>query len=147
MRQIGGVELVWAPASLGWDETGFSWFEAKRRCEYLTADGGALAATPQGDCRLPAVDEVVWTMLWRGENAGGKWDAGTRRATHRTMPDKEAPLWNPYSQVIYWWTADEADPERAYRIAYNGQVHAIRKSSRPAYMACRCVKPFRTGLD
>ena len=35
MRRIdgNGVNLVWAPAGPGWDETGFPWLEAKRRCE------------------------------------------------------------------------------------------------------------------
>ncbi len=146
MRQIrgNGVDLVWAPAGPGWDNSGFSWFEAKRRCDYLTADGKTLSATRQREWRLPTVEEVVQTMLWRGQNAGGQWDPGTRRARYRTMPDKEAPLWNPYSPVIYWWTADEADADRAYRVAYNGQVHAMRKSWAAGYMACRCVKASGT---
>jgi hypothetical protein len=146
MRQIGGngVNLVWAPGGPGWDNSGFSWFEAVRRCDHLTVDGTALAASPQGEWRLPTVNEVVRTMRWRGQNAEGTWDPGARRATYRVMPDKEAPLWNPYSQVIYWWTADEADLDRAYRIAYNGQAHAIPKRSGQGYMACRCVKRDRS---
>jgi hypothetical protein len=142
MRQIDGdgVRLLWAPAGPGWDEAGFSWFEARRRCDYLTADGQELASTPQHDWRLPTVDEVVRTMQWRGANAGGSWDPGTGQATYRTTPDKEAPLWNRYSPVIYWWTADEVDQGRAYRIAYNGHVLAVRKAAGPAYLACRCVK-------
>jgi hypothetical protein len=74
MRQIrgDGVDLVWAPAGPGWDESGFSWSEARRRCDYLTADGKALSVTPQRVWRLPTVDEVIRTMLWRGQNAGGK---------------------------------------------------------------------------
>jgi hypothetical protein len=136
-----GVDLVWAPAGPGWSDTGFSWFEARRRCEHLVADGSALADRPQGVWRLPTVDEAVRTMIWRGANAGGSWDAVARLATYRRMPDKEAPLWNPLSQVIYWWTADELDADRAFRIVYNGQVHAMPKRWGPAYMACRCVKP------
>jgi hypothetical protein len=140
MRQIAGnaVNLIWAPAGPGWDEEGFSWFEATRRCEYLTADGMALAATPQRVWRLPTVDETVRTMSWRGANAGGNW-TGAGRASFRVMPDKEPPLWNPYSQVIYWWTADEADAERAYRVAYNGYVTRMNKHVGAGYLACRCV--------
>jgi hypothetical protein len=135
-----GVDLVWAPAGPGWDERGFSWFEAKRRCEHLTADGARLAATPQQVWRLPTVAEVVRTQRWRGANAGGAWHAATGRATYRVMPDKEAPLWHPYSPIIYWWSASEADSGRAYRIAYNGYVLAVRKEHAAAYTACRCVR-------
>lgn len=142
MRQIqgDGVNLTWAPSGPGWDTTGFSWFEAKRRCDNLTADGASLAESPQGHWRLPTVSDVVQTMQWRGENAGGRWNPDSRRATYRSMPDKEPPLWNPHSQVIYWWTADEIDPDHAYRVVYNGQVHATRKVWNAAYLATRCVK-------
>jgi hypothetical protein len=142
MRRISGngVDLIWAPAGPGWDEVGFPWVEAKRRCEYLTADGASLAATPQRLWRLPTVDESVRTMIWRGRNAGGTWDAGARRASYRVMPDKEAPLWHPYSQIIYWWTADEVDADRAYRVAYNGYVTRMNKKVGAGYLACRCVK-------
>jgi hypothetical protein len=137
-----GVDLVWAPAGPGWADRGFSWFEARSRCEHLTADGTALAPTPQNVWRLPSVDEAVRTMVWRGHNAGGVWDASTRQATYREMPDKDAPLWNRYSMVIYWWTSDEADASRAYRVVYNGQVGAVPKAWRPGYLACRCVRSF-----
>jgi hypothetical protein len=65
---------VWAPEGPGWDTSGFDWFEAKRRCEYLTADGRALATAPQGIWRLPAVDEALRSMVYRGENAGATWN-------------------------------------------------------------------------
>ena len=144
MRHIAGngVDLVWAPAGPGWDERGFSWFEAKNRCDRLTADGTTLAPTPQHLWRLPSVDETVRTMIWRGRNAGGEWDAATHEARYREMPDKEAPLWNPYSMVIYWWTSDEADASRAYIVVYNGRVNSVLKKAGPAYMACRCVRSF-----
>ena len=81
-------------------------------------------------------------MIWRGRNAGGEWDAATHEARYREMPDKEAPLWNPYSMVIYWWTSDEADASRAYIVVYNGRVNSVLKKAGPAYMACRCVRSF-----
>jgi len=142
MRQIhgNGVDLVWAPEGPGWDTMGFDWFEAKRRCEYLTADGGSLASVPQRVWRLPTVDEAVRSMTDRGRNAGGAWDPATRRATFSLMPDKEAPLWNPYSRVIYWWTADEMDANRAYRVVYNGGVHVFLKTTSRGYFAARCVR-------
>jgi hypothetical protein len=148
MRHISGngVNLVWAPAGPGWDESGFPWFEATRRCEYLTAAGGSLAATPQRVWRLPTVDETVRTLIWRGQNAGGTWDAVARRASYRRMPDKEPPLWHPYTQIIYWWTADEVDADRAFRVAYNGYVTRMNKKVGAGYLACRCVKADRAGM-
>jgi hypothetical protein len=142
MQKIAGngIDLIWAPAGPGWDSVGLSWFDAQRRCEYLSADGSALAATAQRIWHVPSVDEVARTMRRRGANAGGTWDVGVGRASFRMIPDKEAPLWNPHSAIIYWWTADEVDRDRAYRISYNGHVLAVRKSARPAYLACRCAR-------
>jgi hypothetical protein len=137
-----GVDLVWAPAGPGWDTRGFSWFEATRRCDLLTDEGVSLAETPQHVWRLPTADETVRSMIYRGQNAGGRWDSATHTAHFRVMPDKEAPLWDRYSQVIYWWTADvdASDAERAYRAVYNGTVNTVKKRFGAAYIACRCVK-------
>jgi hypothetical protein len=142
MRRIAGngVELIWAPDGPGRDTTGFDWFEAERRCDHLIADGRGLAPSPQRMWRLPTVDEVVRSMVYRGQNAGGKWDPVAARAVYTMLPDKEAPLWNQYSQVIYWWTADDAGDGRAYRVSYNGGVHAVPKHTTRGYFAARCVK-------
>jgi hypothetical protein len=135
-----GVDLVWAPAGPGWPDVGFSWFEATRRCGALSADGLSLSSTPPHIWRLPSVDEAVRSQVWRGENAGGHWDPATHEARYRVMPDKEAPLWNRYSPVIYWWTADEVDRDNAYRVVYNGIVNSLPKRIRPGDLAYRCVK-------
>jgi hypothetical protein len=66
--------------------------------------------------------------------------AGTTKATYTTRPDKEPPLWNICSQVIYWWTATEVDRDRAYIIVYDGKMWPRAKSFGPAYLAFRCVK-------
>jgi hypothetical protein len=63
-----------------------------------------------------------------------------QRPAYDVTPDKEAPLWNRYSRVIYWWTADEVAPDRAYRISYNGGVHVSVKQTKRGYFAARCVK-------
>lgn len=141
-RQIMGneVTLIWAPAGPGWDGKGLSWFEAQKRCKYLYEDGRTLASEPVGVWRLPTVDEASRSMIWRGQNAGGKWDAQTNQATYHTMPDKEAPLWDRYSQIIYWWTASEHSTEKAYKIAYNGYVSPMPKKANLGYLGCRCVK-------
>jgi hypothetical protein len=135
-----GVKLIWAPAGPGWPKDGVDWAEAKRCCRHLTADGTALADTPQDVWRLPTVAEAVASLSRHGENCGGVWDPATARATYRVMPDKESPLWDVHSQIIYWWTATEADAEQAYRVVYNGLVHPLPKRSRYGYLAFRAVK-------
>lgn len=138
--QGNGVTLVWAPQGPGWPSEGISWEEALRRCRYLNEDGLTLATQPQDIWRLPSVDEVVRSMQRRGKNCGGQWDGETDFPQYRVMPDKETPLWNVHSNVIYWWTADELDSERAYRICYNGRIRATQKSWAPGYLAFRAVK-------
>jgi hypothetical protein len=134
------VELVWAPDGPGWPRAGGDWDEAQQACQYLSPDGLTLASTPQHVWRLPTVDEAVRSMARHGQNSGGVWDGELAQATYTTRPDKESPLWNIYSQVIYWWTATEVDPEHAYIIVYDGKVWSRRKTSRPNYLGFRCVK-------
>jgi hypothetical protein len=135
-----GVHLIWAPDGPGWPRTGADWYDAQQVCQYLGEDGLTLAPVPQHIWRLPAVDEAVRSMARHGQNSGGLWDAETAKATYQTTPDKESPLWNGYSQVIYWWTATEADEEHAYIIVYDGEVWPRAKQFSPAYLGFRCVK-------
>jgi hypothetical protein len=135
-----GVELVWAPDGPGWPSEGTDWYGAQQVCEHLSEDGLTLASTPQKIWRLPAVDEAVRSMACRGQNSGGVWDPESARASYETKPDKESPLWNVHSQVIYWWTATEVDPERAYIIVYDGKVWPRSKQFGPDYLGFRCVK-------
>ena len=79
-------------------------------------------------------------MARHGQNSGGIWDAQSGLATYHERPDKESPLWNPHSQVIYWWTATEIDQERAYIIVYDGKVWPRSKQFGPDYLGFRCVK-------
>ena len=87
-----------------------------------------------------AEDEAVRSMARHGRNSGGEWDEENAKATYDTTPDKESPLWNIYSQVIYWWTATEASAERAYIIVYDGKVWTRTKQLRQDYLGFRCVK-------
>jgi hypothetical protein len=135
-----GVDLVWAPAGPGWPREGVSWDEAARRCRHLSADGTALADTPQGVWRLPTVEEAVRSQCRHGANCGGAWDAAAGHARYATTPDKETPLWDPYSPVIYWWTATEAGDGRAYIAVYNGQVWPRPKAAHWGYLAFRAVR-------
>jgi hypothetical protein len=138
--QGNGVDLFWAPDGPGWPRAGTDWYEAQRVCRYLGEDGLVLAPTPQDIWRLPTVDEAVRSMARHGENSGGVWDAETAKATYESTPDKETPLWNVHSQVIYWWTATEVDEEHAYIIVYDGKVWPRAKRFGPAYLGFRCVK-------
>ena len=135
-----GVALVWAPEGPGWPREGTDWFEASKACAHLDGDGLALAATPQNIWRLPTVDEAVRSMARHGQNSGGVWDAERAMAAYQTVPDKESPLWNLHSQVIYWWTATEVNEERAYIIVYDGKVWPRAKDFGPAYLGYRCVR-------
>jgi hypothetical protein len=137
-----GVRLVWAADGVGWPRDGVAWHEAVRRCQYLTEDGSTLADVPLNVWRLPMVEEVVRSMSRHGVNSGGVWNEQTKTATYRVWPDKESPLWNVHSQVIYWWTATEVDDERAYIITYDGRPWPRRKRFAPAYLGYRCVKPW-----
>ena len=135
-----GVALSWAPDGPGWPKEGGTWYEAQQACQYLQEDGLALGAAPQDIWRLPTVDEAVRSMARHGQNSEGEWDADNAQATYEKTPDKDSPLWNVHSQVIYWWTATEIDAGKAYIIAYDGQVWPRSKDFGPAYLGYRCVK-------
>ena len=136
-----GVQLIWAPEGIGWPPEGVTWHEALRNCQHLSADGKTLAEGAQNIWRLPTVEEAVRSMSRHGVNSAGIWDGQTKAATYQVRPDKESPLWNVHSQVIYWWTATEIDDEKAYIIVYDGKVWPRRKRFAPSYLAYRCVKP------
>ena len=135
-----GVDLVWAPDGPGWPREGGDWYDAQQTCQHLSEDGLTLTTTPQHIWRLPTVDEAVRSMAHHGQNSAGDWDVENAEATYNTKPDKESPLWNVHSQVIYWWTATEIDEERAYIIVYDGRVWPRSKQFGPAYLGFRCVK-------
>ncbi len=142
-----GVDLVWAPEGRGWPTHGMSWQEAVQQCRHLTKDGKSLAGSPQDIWRLPTADEAVRSQSLHGENSGGTWDATTDKATYQRRPDKETPLWNPRSKVIYWWTATEADEDRAHAISYLGKVRPRRKEDGYGYLAFRAVKSPDASSD
>jgi hypothetical protein len=138
-----GVDLIWAPEGPGWPRDGVPWDEAVRRCHYLTEDGTSLADSVQGIWRLPTVAEAVQSMKRRGQNCGGRWDAAGRRASYERTPDKESPLWDVHSQVIYWWTATEVSEEEALIIVYDGKVWPRPKRAHWGYLGFRAVKDGR----
>lgn len=135
-----GVTLVWAPDGPGWPRQGASWHEASALCQSLDEEGLTTLSTPQHIWRLPTVDEAVRSMARQGQNSGGIWNPKQVETTYTRKPDKESPLWNRHSQIIYWWTATEIDEERAYMIVYDGKVWPRTKEFGPDYLGFRCVK-------
>jgi len=134
------ITLTWAPSGPGWPQEGINWDEAVQVCQLLNQDGETLASDPQNIWRLPTVDEAVRSMALHGENSRGVWDEQNAKAVYEKRPDKEFPLWDIYSQVIYWWTATEVDQEKAYIIVYDGKVWPRAKELDMGYLGYRCVK-------
>ena len=134
-----GVELIWAPEGPGWPLSGADWYEARDACLHLSEDGLTLAQDPEHIWRLPSADEAVRSMTRHGQNSGGQWDAGLAQANYIDTPDKESPLWNMHSQVIYWWTATQVDEAHAYIIVYDGKLWPRSKQLSQAYLGFRCV--------
>ena len=114
-----GVNLIWAPDGPGWPRAGANWHEAQQVCQNLSEDGIMVSPETQHIWRLPTVDEAVRSMALHGQNSGGVWDGESHEASYQTTPDKESPLWNVHSQVIYWWTDTEVDEDRAFIIELN----------------------------
>lgn len=136
-----GVTLVWAPRGPGWPDKGTSWTEAERICRFLSEDGATLCSTPQNYWRLPTVEEAVASMSLHNQNAGGVWNEDTETAAYVITPDKETPLWDVHSKVIYYWTADTAPNEQqAYIIVYHGGVYTREKTHGQAYLSFRAVQ-------
>ncbi|HOO27876.1 MAG TPA: DUF1566 domain-containing protein [Lachnospiraceae bacterium] len=137
-----GVSLAFAPRGPGWPDEGVTWEEAQTLCSYLSEDGLTIMDSKQNIWRLPTVDEAVRSMMLHGENAGGIWYAQDEKAVYEKTPDKESPLWDVHSKIIYYWTADTSvqDPKQAYIIVYNGGVYDKRKTDRLGYLSFRAVK-------
>jgi hypothetical protein len=138
-----GVSLIWAPEGPGWPNRGIRWEEAQRICSHLTEDGKSLADSVLNVWRLPTIDEAVRSLSRHGTNCGGVWDPIRMEATYETMPDKESPLWDTHSPIIYWWTSTEKDSASVFRIVFNGGVHAMPKDLRMGSMAFRAVRPVK----
>ena len=137
-----GQPITWAARGEGFPERGSTWADALHACQYLSADGTQLMDTPQNIWRLPSIDEAVRCQTYRNENAGGIWNSETKTAAYRHAPDKETPLWDSYSEIIYYWTA-EAVPDssgRAYIIDYKGGIFPKPTQYSPNYLSFRCVK-------
>lgn len=135
-----GVRLIWAPEGPGWPQKSESWEEAVRICRHLSEGGMTIESEPQDIWRLPTVEEAVRSMARHGQNCGGIWDPAAERARYKKKPDKESPLWDTTSRIIYWWTATEKDENNVYMIVYNGRVSVTSKDWKIGSLAFRAVK-------
>jgi len=132
--------------------------ESTGLCLYLSQDGLTVMSEPQDVWRMPTSDEIVRSLVRRGENAGctlrqgfgvsaqpnaqdGDWDGVPDRADCRITPDKETPLWAPDWPPIYYWSADEYDEREAYYVGYNGKgvAHQSKSWGNPRH-GYRCVR-------
>ena len=137
-----GVTLAWAPRGPGWPDAGVSWYEAQQICSHLSEDGSVVMEEAQNIWRLPTVDEAVRSMMLHGENSEGVWSESEKIAYYNKTPDKESPLWDVHSKVIYYWTQDTSDSngEQAYIIVYHGGIYDKDKSGAQNYLSFRAVK-------
>lgn len=141
--QGDGVSLIWAPAGPGWVRSAresADWLEAVDFCSRLNKDGTHLLDEPQNLWRLPTVEEAVRSMARHGVNSDGSWDAQAKRAIYEVQPDKEPPLWDPFAETIYWWTATEDGEDEAFTIVYNGGVWSRPKTLGMGSQGFRAVK-------
>lgn len=142
MRVIegNGITLVIAPRGLGWPEEGANYYEAVEICKYLSEDGMTLMEEEQNIWRLPSVDEAVRLMSLQGENCEGVWDSVTQEAIYKITPDKESPLWDVHSKIIYYWTSEITSTAKAYIWVYNGGIYERVAKSNYGYLSFRAVK-------
>jgi len=123
-----GITLTWAPQGVGFPLDGTDWQQALDNCAKL-----------EGEWRLPTRDEIVRSLTRNNLNSMGFIDENSI-AYYETKPDKETPLWNPHSKVIYYWTNDSKDDNKAYLVAYNGYILVRNKESGANYQGYRCIK-------
>jgi len=131
------ISLTWAPQGVGFPLEGTNWITAKDNCARLNEQGTKLDSEIN-TWRLPTRDEIVRSMTKKNNNVKGVIDSG--KPEYQIKPDKETPLWNPHSKVIYYWTNESKNDNRAYLIAYNGYILDRTKTSGANYQGYRCVK-------
>ena len=133
------VNLTWAPQGIGFPLEGTNWQTAKDNCARLNKEGAKLENNEINAWRLPSRDEIVRSMTKKNNNSAGSMD-DSGIAQYNVNPDKETPLWNPHSKVIYYWTSEPKNEKRAFMVAYNGYILSRRKKSGANYHGYRCVK-------
>ncbi len=134
------VALTWAPPGPGWPDRGIEYQQAAEICSRLSPDGKKLLDSAVNIWRLPTVEETVRSLSRHGKNCRGVFQPSTGRATYEVTPDKESPLWDQRSMVIYWWTSTQADSNSYYVVCYNGRVTTQPRHCRLGSLGFRAVK-------
>ncbi len=135
------VTLLWAPAGPGWSRDGnVTWGKAQERADHLTEDGLSLADEPQKIWRLPTREELVRSLTRDNRNASGALNAESEQASYARKPDKESPLWDPFAPLIYLWTSEQRDEDRAWIVVYHGGIYAKFKSLGSSSAGFRAVR-------
>jgi hypothetical protein len=114
--------------------------EATGLCRYLSEDGLTLMNAPQDIWRMPTADEVVRSLVQRGQHAGCRWNGDGGKLACRVRPDKETPLWAPDQPPIYYWTATESDRGEAWYVSYNGHAGDQPKDWGNPRHGYRCIR-------
>lgn len=115
-------------------------------CRYLSEDGLSLMSEVQDIWRMPTVNEIIGSLISEGENAGCIWDGESSSAQCQKQPNKDTPLWFPQGSVIYYWSGEEYNGERAWYVPYTGGLkyggmiyHQSKDWGNPRH-GFRCVK-------
>ncbi|MFC1961118.1 hypothetical protein ACFLYO_10450 [Chloroflexota bacterium] len=110
-------------------------------CRYLSADGFSLLDEQQNIWRLPTANEVVRSLIWRGENAGCTWDGISPKSTCASpFTHKDTPLWDLDRSAVYYWVADEYNRQEAYYVSCTGYVNHQPKNWGNSRHGFRCVR-------
>jgi hypothetical protein len=94
--------------------------EATGLCRYLSADGTALMPEPQDIWRMPTTEEIVRSLVGKGQSAGCTWDGTSTEADCQLQPNKDTPLWATAESPIYYWSDEAFDEEEAWYVPYTG---------------------------
>ena len=115
-------------------------FDIYNMFRYINETGTELTDSLYDCWRLLTIDEYVMVFTLHGENCGGRFDYEKTRAYYIKTPDKEAPIWAPEKEVIYYWSASSYDEKRALDISYSGRVRKIYKTTKQDYRGFRAVR-------
>jgi hypothetical protein len=116
-------------------------------CRYLSADGTQLMADPQDIWRMPTMDELVRSLVWRGENAGCTWDGDRHGITCDLPSDKDWPLWATNWSPVYYWSGDSYNEEEAWYVSSSGSCSYQPKGWGNSRHGFRCVRDPDPALD
>jgi hypothetical protein len=83
---------------------------------------------------IAVIISTIYSGLW------ALWNSVTGSPKYQVTPDKETPLWNPNSQIIYWWTKSEKNDSTVYVAIYNGMINTADKKFYPGSRAFRAIK-------